>query len=422
MDCNALRAARRCAVTLAFALSLPALAHAASSGPCPPQPAPAPVPASASAQASGDAPFDWTLLPAVPAAQAPDAYRIAVWGDSLTSARMFMDAALAGSGIDKRDVQPGFIVAGLQVPGLALPLKWACASGGWTTAYAYREKGNMPAFSQGLLRMTSASPGDAVALDFRFPQPGARVRQLDILYDKPRPDGSLLLGVTVDGQPEKLVPLSRARARVLRIVPRVPLASVRIRLVSGEIRLHGFQPHYQEAPRVVLDTLSIPGATLRGWQFVDERLLPGAPGKPRDYDLILVQYGTNEGAAPAFDAAGYALYLDSHLARLRRLHPEAHCILIGPPDRGVAGGQGADPMKYAAIHHQIALTQRKISPRYGCSFWDWQGEIGGPGTAVRWLHADPPLMQPDLTHMTAPGYQASGRLFSRSYPIPTRKP
>lgn len=370
--------------------------------------------------------FSWQTFTTVPAAPAPHAYRIAIWGDSLTSARSFIDAALAASGIDPSTTLPSFIQAGMKVTGLHLPLKRGCASVGWQTAYAYKEKGDTPAFSEGMLSMTSSGPDDAVFIDFRSPAVNTRVRQLDILYDKPEPDGSLLLGVALDGQPEQLIPLSRRTARVLRIMPSAPLATMRLRVVSGQVRLHGFRPLYQAAPGVVLDTFSVPGAPLRGWHYVDAHLLPDDSAGAPDYDLILLQYGTNEGAGPAFDAATYADTLRAHLARVRRFHPSARCILIGPPDRGVANGAGADPMKYARIHRRIALAQQRIGAAYHCAFWDWQDAIGGPGTAARWARATPPWMQPDLTHMTAAGYAASGRLFARStlapFTFPTPQP
>jgi len=397
-----------CAAAVLCAAALH-LVHAAPAPECARRLAAAPAP---------DAPgFEWSALPATAAAapagpQGP--YRIALWGDSLTSAPIFMDAALAAAGIDARAVLPGFVQAGMQVSGLASPVKLACATDGWRTAYAFKEQGTTPAFSEGLLSMTSSGPGDAVFLDLRDAHAAARVRELDVLYDKAGPNASLLLGVSVDGHAERLIPLSRTDARVLRIAPQAPMATVRIRLVSGRVRLHGFRPRYDDVPRIVLDTMSVPGGTLRAWSQVDPRLAPGGP----DYDLILLQYGTNEGAAPAFDAARYAAYLRTHLAQVRAAHPDARCILIGPPDRGVVAGRGGDPMKYATIHRSIALAQRRASAAFRCGFWDWQGETGGPGTAVRWARSQPPFMQPDLTHMTARGYDASGRQFARFYPFP----
>lgn len=356
--------------------------------------------------ATSAAAFTWTTQPEPQPSQAPASFKIAIWGDSLTSARNFLDAALKTGGIEK--TTPSYIQAGIKVPGLNLPLKHACATAGWKTAYAYKEKGNTPAFSEGMLSMESSTPGDAIQMELRD-----RVTQLDIQYEKSTPDGSLLLGVAVDGGPEQLIPLSRRDAGVLRIIPEAPMQAIAIRLVSGQIRIHGFRPRYQEPTKVVLDTFSVPGAQLRGWSYVDERLTQAAP----DYDLILVQYGTNEGASPSFDATAYAAGLRANLARLRHFQPRARCILIGPPDRGVAAGPGVPAQKYSVIHRQIAVAQRQASAAFGCGFWDWQGETGGPGTAVRWMRSTPPLMQPDLTHMTARGYELSGRLFGRSFPF-----
>jgi lysophospholipase L1-like esterase len=403
------QALRLAALLPLLAFASPRLAHAGAD--CTQQSA------AVAARETGGLPFDWSTLPGLAAAPAPGAYRIGVWGDSLTSARFFIDAALQTAGVDKTAVRPSFIQAGIKVSGLSLPLKFACASAGWKTAYAYREKGNTPAFSAGLVSMESSSPGDIIYMDFRFPLAATRVSQLDMLYDKPSPGGSLLLGVSIDGQAEKLIPLSRAAAGVLRIAPQEAMSTLRIRLVSGQVKIHGFQPRYLAAPKVILDTFSVPGALVRGWNYIDERLLPGAPGAAQDYDLILIQYGTNEGASPAFNASNYADYLRTSLARVRQVQPNARCILIGPPDRGVAGGQAADPMKYSHIHQQIAIAQRQVSAQYRCSFWDWQGESGGPGTALSWARARPPFEQPDLTHMTAQGYEASGRAFARSYPF-----
>lgn len=58
---------------------------------------------------AGRASFTWQALPTVPAAApAPHAYRIAVSGDSLTSARSFIDAALQAAGISPSSVAPSF--------------------------------------------------------------------------------------------------------------------------------------------------------------------------------------------------------------------------------------------------------------------------------------------------------------------------
>lgn len=361
--------------------------------------------------------FLWTTQPE--AMPATSAFKIGVWGDSLTSAPNFIDAALGASGIPLSGVYPSFIQAGMKVTGLSLAVRASCASPGWQTAYAHKEKHSATGFSRGFLSMHSDKPGDTVFLDFRAPLASSRVQALTVLYDKPKPDSSLLLAISIDGGPEKLVSLSKLFSTTLEIKPDAPMATFRLRLVSGEITLHGFAPRYVETPAVVLDTMSVPGALLHSWSNAADRLFT-APASP-EYDLILVEYGTNEGASPSFNSGQYRSYLRANLGRLRQFYPRARCVLIGPPDRGTLATAGA-PMKFANVHLQITQAQQEIGAEFHCSFWNWQLAMGGPGAAVRWLHMTPPQMQPDLTHLTATGYAASGRMFGTSFPLNKHSP
>jgi lysophospholipase L1-like esterase len=343
------------------------------------------------------------------------ARKIAIWGDSLTSARDFIDAALDTAGIPKETALPSFIQAGIPVAGLRLPLKTACAGNGWKQAYAHKEKRSQPGFSKGLLSMSSENPGDTISLDFRSPSPSTRVKALTLLYEKPGPDASLLLGVAVDGGEETFISLSRRSGSTLQIRPDAPMATIRFRLVSGKLAVHGFAPVYQDAPATVLDTFSVPGGLLRSWSNTAERHFSAAPELAADYSLILVQYGTNEGASPSFSRERYSAYLRENLARMRGFYPRARCILIGPPDRGVVGSIGPpDIFKYSNVHSRIAAAQKQAALEHRCEFWDWQAAMGGPGSAARWARMQAPQMQPDLIHLTAKGYQVSGRMFAQS--------
>lgn len=360
--------------------------------------------------------FQWSTQAegASPGASVP--LRIGLWGDSLTSAPDFMNAALAANGIAVSKVLPSFIQAGMKVPGLSLPLRASCVTNGWQMGYAYKEKRSTTGFSKGLLSMRSDSPGDTLFMDFRAPLPTTRVQALTVLYDKPRPDTSLLLGISIDDGSEKLVSLSTASGTTLNIHPDTPMATIRLRLVSGQVTLHGFLPRYQDTPAVVLDTMSVPGSLLRAWSNAAERFFDAIATPVPEYNLILVEYGTNEGASGDFNSENYRNYLRTNLGRLRTFYPQTRCILIGPPDRGTLGAAGP-PLKFASVHHQIALAQQDIGAQFHCGFWDWQRAMGGAGAAPRWLLMTPPQMQPDLTHLTATGYAASGRLFGTAFPL-----
>ena len=47
--------------------------------------------------------------------------------------------------------------------------------------------------------------------------------------------------------------------------------------------------------------------------------------------------------------------------------------------------------------------------------------MGRPGAAKRWAGMTPPQMQSDLTHLTAKGYVASGRMFAEEFPLKNKK-
>lgn len=370
-----------------------------------------------SLEAASTAWFSWdTQLSALPAPSVR--HRIALWGDSLTASRDFLDAALEQQGIAAAAVQPSYIPAGIAVAGLRLPVKNACASAGWQSAFAHKEQAAGAGFSKGLVSMRADRPGETIALDFRFPTASTRVAELIVLYDKPHPDSALVLGVAVDGGAERLIPLSRSEGHRLRIRPELPMASLRLRLVAGSITLHGFAPRYQSQPAALADVMSLPGGLLRAWSNADARWFAEPAGAAAGYSLIVLEYGTNEGAAAGFSRDKYLAYLRSNLSRLRSFAPRARCVLIGPPDRGLAGMAGPPAsLRYAMVHRQIALAQRQISPEFGCEFWDWQAAMGGPGSAVRWAALNPPLMQQDLIHLTSRGYRLSGRMFADALQI-----
>lgn len=346
--------------------------------------------------------------PALPAS-AP--YSIALWGDSLTASRDFIDAALSAHGVAPETVLPSFVAANLKLAGRPAGVRSACATDGWQTLYAYKEKASGPEFSKGLLSMRSQRPGETLVLDFRAPTAATRVRQLTMFYDKPQPDSSLLLAVSADNGAENLISLTSKSGHTLHLQPDQPMATIRIRVVSGSLTLHGFAPQYVDKPRLLLDVFSVPGSVMRGWSKVGQRFTSDMPDAALDYRMIIVQYGTNEGAASDFTRETYLRNLRSYLARLRDFYPRSKCVLIGPPDRGVASG-GANPLKYSNVHHDIATSQRQAAREFGCEFWDWQAAMGGAGSALRWSKLTPPQMQQDLTHLTAKGYQISGRLFA----------
>ena len=248
-------------------------------------------------------------------------------------------------------------------------------------------------------------------------------------YSRDRSDRTLVLGISVDDGPERVVvpfgnpadPANAARpGRPLRLQALPAMSTVRIRLIAGQVNLEGFAPVYESAPAAVVDVFSVPGATASGWRAVDTQRLKDQA--PQAYDLVLFQYGTNEAMGDAFDPDTYARELRQNLAAFVKLNPRARCILIGPPDRGVvaAPASKAPTPRLALVHKEIGDIQQRVGREQGCAFWNWQAAMGGIGSAPRWLARDPAMMQPDLVHLSTKGYELSGQMFGRAFPMRPR--
>jgi lysophospholipase L1-like esterase len=115
--------------------------------------------------------------------------------------------------------------------------------------------------------------------------------------------------------------------------------------------------------------------------------------------------------------------------KLRQTFPQAACLLIAPPDRGIlvpassrrrgakAGHKTALPdlLRFARLHAQVGQAQHKVASEFGCKTWSMQTAMGGPGSAYAWARQKPSLMAPDLLHLSVPGYQKLGQQLARDW-------
>lgn len=357
--------------------------------------------------------------------------RIGIWGDSHLAAHFFQDELLRLAGVKRARVLPTFLPPTMGRGGVRLPIRKACQGEGWSLKSAYVAQ-NGSVFGPGLVQLRSQTADAYLWIDFRQ-QPGeAALNSLDILFTPEA--GATQLGVTVDDEEEKIVALDAESGGKLKVQADKPFSVVKLRLVEGSLVLEGFKPAYVDTPIARLDTMAVPGAMMRGWANANPDYVRKRLGDD-DYDFVVLEYGTNEGNQRNFNEAAYTADLRASLTNMRKVFPNAQCLLIGPTDRGVLvrhvkdkkdkkGKRGkkkakraaaprpkADLLRYARIHQQIGDIERKVGAEYGCGFWNWQNAMGGPGGAYRWLYQNPRLMAKDLIHLTIPGYQQSAREF-----------
>jgi lysophospholipase L1-like esterase len=341
--------------------------------------------------------------------------RFAVWGDSHSAAGPFMptlQAALASLG----SVGPHFVPPTMGRANVRLPALHAyCIGGGWSTDLAYKAKETV-AVGPGLAnRVAAAGVESYLWLDWRTAERKANVKDLHIVY---RPGAETTLAISVNDGPETMavLPAGTERSAALALDGDGDVATLKLRVVSGALTLQGFTVDYDQEPLVVFDVFGIPSSTAAGWANAEPQTIAAALGGER-YDGVVLEYGTNEGSDPKFDPAKYRDGLSAALANMRKVFPSASCVLVGPPDRGVLLPKTRGPhdvLLYSRIHQTIARIQAETGAQFGCAAWNWQDLMGGSGGAYGWAHNTPPLMGPDLTHLTGTGYKRTGEALAKS--------
>ena len=341
--------------------------------------------------------------------------RVGIWGDSHVAAGFITEELSKHVEAKGLTVHTRFIPASAGRAGVRLPLRQVC-KGGWQSQPSY----NAPApisVGPSLLNLQSTKTGDYLWLDFRRGG-DRRVRGVRIHYLPTRATSAI--GVRIDDGAEVRFVLSQPRGAsgTIDIAATSSIATLKMRVLKGEMVFQGLTLDHASPADVTIDVFGLPSATVNSWANANVAYLRNA-FEPGNYDAVILEYGTNEGAIGRFDAASYAAMLRASLRNLRMVLPDAACVLMGPTDRGVRIPNGArrgrvDLLHYSRVHQQITRLQSEVGEQFGCALWDWQGLMGGAGSIYAWARATPALAAPDLIHLTPAGYRRSAGALAQS--------
>jgi len=396
-------------------------------------------------------------------------YRVAVWGDSHLAAGFFTQELVKILKLEADQVRSSLIPANMNRPGVRLPLRKSCVSPQWRYEPAHANAAGAAAPGPGLVNLYTTQPGASLAWDLRNAAGVAESRQVRLLYQQTATP--LQLAVSVDAGPEVEVILSAAQGpAVLELSGDAPLSVLRVRLLAGEMRLHGLALPGSPFAALQMDVFGYPGATVAGWKNAQADYMAAWFAQTR-YNLVMMEFGTNEGNVKPFDAKNYELGLRAAIKQMRVVFPDAACVLIAPGDRGVlvrrseklrnspsvpvrkntsrakaknnlkkgsagkvlAQAASAKPLQeslgslphnllqYTYIHEEIGQIQKAVGQEQGCRVWSMLKAMGGQGGAYRWVRQNPPLMARDLIHFTVPGYQQLAQQFANDMGWETRQ-
>lgn len=130
-------------------------------------------------------------------------------------------------------------------------------------------------------------------------------------------------------------------------------------------------------------------------------------------DLIVLEYGVNEGFEDALDPIAYERLLRSEIARLKAQAPRVALLILGAPDAMRGEGGGACPGDFEGRWRSptnlavVRDIQQRVAASMRAAYWDWYGRMGGDCSAFRLTLPGPngedPMMRGDHVHFTQGG-------------------
>ncbi len=156
----------------------------------------------------------------------------------------------------------------------------------------------------------------------------------------------------------------------------------------------------KEPAGVVLDNLGINGArygTALAWN--EQAWAKEVARRPAQ--LFILEYGGNEASDYIIKPDRYKQQAIALIARLRRVLPQASCLVIGPSDRADAEA------KIPPINEAVRAAAKQAS----CMFWDTYEIMGGKGSLRKWRDDD--RAAADGVHLRPRGYAQIGALLTQ---------
>jgi lysophospholipase L1-like esterase len=172
------------------------------------------------------------------------------------------------------------------------------------------------------------------------------------------------------------------------------------------IKQTSYSPASVDGQAIVYQPLGINGARAKRLRDMSESasfLQSVSQTRP---DLIVIAYGTNEVTDGDWTVDSYSRMLVGIITRLRSAAPEASFLIIGPPDRSVAGSGGWRSVTRMPL---LLEAQRRAAILAGAAFWSEYDAMGGARTMnVRDARG---LGRFDHVHFSAVGYNTLAGLF-----------
>lgn len=159
---------------------------------------------------------------------------------------------------------------------------------------------------------------------------------------------------------------------------------------------------------VSVDCMSMRGNSGASHRYIS-RPLAASMAASVDYDLIVIEFGTNVISSAQTDYSSYGIVMGRVIDRLRECYPNAAIIMLGVGDRGEKIGTEVKSMPVVAA---MTGAQRDCAKKKGIMFWDMRAAMGGNNSIVDWRKRG--LVNSDYIHLNHKGGSVLAEEFVKS--------
>lgn len=137
------------------------------------------------------------------------------------------------------------------------------------------------------------------------------------------------------------------------------------------------------------------------------KILMNALDRELQYNLIILQYGTNVLGYGTTDYTWYEDKMAKVVNHLEQCFPNAAILIVSTGDRAVKTNM---EMKTDKAVEPLIKHQRKYAEETNSGFVNLYTLMGGYGSMIEWVNKKPPLANKDYTHFNQRGAKQIGNL------------
>jgi len=178
------------------------------------------------------------------------------------------------------------------------------------------------------------------------------------------------------------------------------------RSTDSNLEITGFS--LESGTGILVDNIALRGLSFPPFSSSEQKALQET-ARLLNPGLCILQFGVNIAPSYQENYNYYCIRLIHEIKEIQHVMPEVPILIVGISD--MAKRQKGEMVSYPNIG-AIKLAQIEAAKKCNCAFFDLENFMGGPGSMINWVKANPRLGQKDYIHFTKEGTKKIGNYIS----------